>query len=480
MFFLALPPVLTLVSGHGRRGVLLAAVAVAGVLLLTGLLTSSAGDPVSFDGALVLGPLAVGLGGLGLSDRTRRTSAQAARIDRLEEERDLLLAQVRSRADELDRATRMLAARAQTMTSVIDAVTEQSIIGTDVDGIIRVWNPGAEKMLGLPRPDVVRKRSILEFHLPEELADGDSAPGLTALVRAAQEHGSDVRDWTYVAADGQQRTVSVAITPRTDDQGVHAGWNFVGTDMTEVRATERMKDQFVSLISHELRTPLTSILGYLELVLEDDDQPLTDEQRSYLTTVERNADRLLRLVGDLLFTAQVDAGRFTLKPEDVDLATVVRAAEETVRVTAAAADVDVVVELPAEPLVVAGDAVRLGQACDNLVSNAVKFTPAGGRVTLSLRAGWQTPDGEITAEPGADAVPVARLAVSDTGIGIPSTEQGKLFTRFFRASTAQKNAVPGVGLGLAITKAITTAHGGTLDLVSTEGVGTTFTLTLPL
>jgi signal transduction histidine kinase len=228
-----------------------------------------------------------------------------------------------------------------------------------------------------------------------------------------------------------------------------------------------------------LRTPLTSILGYLELVLDDDDEPLTDEQRSYLTTVERNADRLLRLVGDLLFTAQVDAGRFTLTPADVDLASVVRAAEESVRVTAGNAGVDVVVEVPAEGLVVAGDAVRLGQACDNLVSNAVKFTPSGGRVTLSLRAAWRLPDGEIVADARPDATPVAELAVSDTGIGIPATEQGKMFTRFFRASTAQKNAVPGVGLGLAITKAITTAHGGTLDLVSAEGAGTTFTLTLP-
>src|SRR3712207_1610221 len=117
----------------------------------------------------------------------------------------------------------MLAARAQTMTSVIDAVTEQSIIGTDRDGVIRVWNPGAEKMLGLPRPDVVRRRSIVEFHLPEELeaaaADAGSATGLAALVHAAQQHGSDVRDWTYVAADGEQRTVSVAVTPRTDDGG---------------------------------------------------------------------------------------------------------------------------------------------------------------------------------------------------------------------------------------------------------------------
>ncbi|HET6394894.1 MAG TPA: ATP-binding protein [Blastococcus sp.] len=415
--------------------------------------------------------------------RTGRPDSRDAELERLRAENAVLLAQVQSRADELDVATRMLAARAQTMTSVIDAVTEQSIIGTDRDGVIRVWNPGAEKMLGVRRPEVVRQRSIVDFHLPEELeAEAEtcgSAPGVAALVHAAQQQGSDVRDWTYVAADGSHRTVSVAITPRTDDDGAHAGWNFVGTDMTEARATERMKDQFVSLISHELRTPLTSILGYLELVLEDD-QPLTDEQRAYLSTVERNADRLLRLVGDLLFTAQVDAGRFSLHPLDVDLAGVVRAAEETARVTAATAGVEVVVEVPEDGLVVPGDAVRLGQACDNLVSNAVKFTPAGGRVTLSLRSAWSMPDGTTSDAPRPGAVPVAQLAVSDTGIGIPTGEQGKMFTRFFRASTARRNAVPGVGLGLAITKAITTAHGGTLDVVSAEGEGTTFTLTLPL
>src|SRR3712207_1851096 len=255
-------------------------------------------------------------------------------------------------------------------------------------------------MLGLPRAEVVRSRSITEFHLPEELEDAGG--GLGALVRTAQEQGSDVRDWTYVAAGGEERTVSVAVTPRTDDTGAHAGWNFVGTDMTEARAAERMKDQFVSLISHELRTPLTSILGYLELVL--DDPRLGEEPRQHLATVERNAQRLLRLVGDLLFTAQVDAGRFTLQPEDVDLTGVVRAAEETARVTAAARGVAVSVDVPAEGLVVHGDGQRLGQACDNLVSNAVKFTPAGGQVSLRLRA------------VGDHAV----LSVSDTGVGIPA------------------------------------------------------------
>jgi signal transduction histidine kinase len=249
--------------------------------------------------------------------------------------------------------------------------------------------------------------------------------------------------------------------------------------MTEARATERMKDQFVSLISHELRTPLSSILGYLELVMDDEEGTLTDEQRQFLGTVERNAHRLQRLVGDLLFTAQVEAGRFTLQPGDVDLAAVVRAAEETARVTAAGGGVEVVVDLPDAEVVVPGDAVRLGQACDNLVSNAVKFTPAGGRVTLSLAAAWRLPDGTLTDRPRPDAEPVARLAVTDTGVGIPAAEQDKLFTRFFRASTARRNAVPGVGLGLTITKAIATAHAGSLEVVSVEGAGTTFTLTVP-
>jgi signal transduction histidine kinase len=135
--------------------------------------------------------------------------------------------------------------------------------------------------------------------------------------------------------------------------------------------------------------------------------------------------------------------------------------------------------VPEEGLVVPGDAMRLGQACDNLVSNAVKFTPPGGRVTISLRPGWQAADGTVTGENRPDALPVAQLSVTDTGIGIPSGEQGRLFTRFFRTSTAQRSAVAGVGLGLSITKAITTAHGGTLDLTSAEGQGTTFTLTLP-
>ncbi|SDY52738.1 PAS domain S-box-containing protein [Modestobacter sp. DSM 44400] len=453
----------------------LCVLALAGIAVLA---SRPAGTGMLFTGASVVLIAVVEL--------TRRLRGQLAMAQALELQRRDLVSQGRTTAEELEVATRMMRARAQTMTSVIDAVTEQSIIGTDRDGLIRVWNPGAERMLGLPRADVVRARSITDFHAPEELdaradpeSDGHAAARFAALVQVARDQGSDVRDWTYLTADGRRLTVAVAITLRTDDDGEQAGWNFVGTDMTEARAAERLKDQFVSLISHELRTPLSSILGYLELVMDDEEQPLTADQRQYLGTVERNAQRLLRLVGDLLFTAQVDAGRFTLQPADVDLVAVVRAAEDTARVTADARGVSVRVAAPDGELVVRGDALRLGQACDNLVSNAVKFTPAGGSVTLRLRDGWQDDAGTVTELPRAGTRRVALVSVSDTGMGIPTGEQGKLFTSFFRASTARRHAVPGVGLGLTITKAITTAHGGSLDVVSAEGAGTTFTITLP-
>ena len=201
---------------------LLAALGTAGALLLPGLLLSSTAAAVSLDGALLLGPLAVGLGGLGL-DRRAPAGSAARRPASSGWRRSATCCspRCRRRADELDLATRMLAARAQTMTSVIDAVTEQSIIGTDLDGVIRVWNPGAEKMLGLPRPDVVRKRSILEFHLPEELgADDDAAgTGLAALVHAAagarqRRPGLDLRGRRRAAAHRLGRRSPRAPTTR--------------------------------------------------------------------------------------------------------------------------------------------------------------------------------------------------------------------------------------------------------------------------
>ena len=264
--------------------------------------------------------------------------------------------------------------------------------------------------------------------------------------------------------DGSRISVSIAVTPRLDDRTETVGYIFVATDVTHALESSRLKDEFVGLISHELRTPLSSILGYLELIRDDDEAPLSAEQLQYLGVAERNAHRLLALVGDLLFTAQVSSGRFPLTLNTVKMSEVVSAAVLSALPVALGAGVELLIELPAEALSVSGDSVRLGQACDNLISNALKFTRRGGRVTVSLGLGDDC----------------AVVTVRDTGIGIPESELDQLYARFFRASTATRNAVPGVGLGLTITKAIVTAHEGELDVESEEGVGTAFIMTLPL
>jgi signal transduction histidine kinase len=228
-----------------------------------------------------------------------------------------------------------------------------------------------------------------------------------------------------------------------------------------LRDLDRMKDEFVSLVSHELRTPLTSIRGYLELMIEEQGD-LTPEQRRFLTVVDRNSQRLLDIVGDLLFLAQIDAGKLAIELDEVDLEQVVRECVETSRPLAEAREIELVTSVTSVPRV-RGDHARLAQVLDNLVSNALKFTPEG-RVTVALTA----VDGR------------AIVQIQDTGIGVPPEEQPKLFERFFRSSRATEDAIPGTGLGLAITKAIVERHGGRISLTSEENQGTCVRVELPL
>ena len=359
--------------------------------------------------------------------------------------------------------------------SVLDAVTEQSVIGADVTGLIDVWNPGAEKMLGLTAVQAQGRRYMHEFHVEAELLvrskelnypPGETVlnPGFSALVESARLGKAEVRQWTYVRADGTTLIVEVAVTRRVDEQGTTVGYIFVATDVTQALEVSRLKDEFVGLISHELRTPLSSILGYLELMRDDEDNPLSDEQVQYLGVAERNAHRLLRLVGDLLFTAQVGSSSFTLDTTSLEVEPIVANSVESAGPNAATAGVTMSFIPADEQITVLGDAQRLGQACDNLISNAIKFTPRGGTVSVAL-----------TLEEGK-----AVITVRDTGMGIPEEELDQLFARFFRASTATRAAVPGVGLGLSITKAIVVAHLGELDVQSEVGVGTSFILRIPV
>lgn len=227
-----------------------------------------------------------------------------------------------------------------------------------------------------------------------------------------------------------------------------------------LRELDLMKDEFVALVSHELRTPLTTIQGYTELVLDGTAGEINEEQRGMLAAVDRSSARLFRLINDLLFVAQVNAGKLNVAIEDVDLAKVAREAIDDARPRAAAAEV--ALELRVEPIPeVKADRVRLGQVFDNLISNAIKFTPPGGRVGLSLSA------------VGDEAI----IVITDSGMGMTTEDQQRLFTRFFRTKDAAK--IQGTGLGLSITKAIVDAHHGSISVESTVGAGTSFTVTVP-
>ncbi len=231
----------------------------------------------------------------------------------------------------------------------------------------------------------------------------------------------------------------------------------------ELRDLDRLKDEFVALVSHELRTPLTSIIGYVGALERGRAGALSAEQRELLDVVARNAQRLLGLIGDLLLAAKADAGKLELKKESGDLGAIARHAVETALPDAEQQGIHLTLSAPTAMELVS-DPKRLLQVLNNLVSNAIKFTPAGGSVEVSLTA------------VGRSAV----FEVRDDGIGIPADERARLFQRFFRASTATASDIPGTGLGLSIAKTIVELHGGTIECREGDDRGTTFVVSLPL
>jgi two-component system, sensor histidine kinase and response regulator len=307
-----------------------------------------------------------------------------------------------------------------------------------------------------------------------------------AAQRAARESGLPLEiEYRFIAKDGRIVWLQDSYTIVRDETGRPWYTQGYALDVTarkqaeadreallaqaqlqneRLRELDRMKDEFVALVSHELRTPLTSIRGYLELLLDESERLAFDPTHlDWLAVIDRNSDRLLALVEDLLLKAQVNAGKVLLSVSEIDLAAVVEQSAKTGAPVASTRGITLTSSV--EPLPpVSADPVRVGQVIDNLISNALKFTPAGGRV--EVRA-WLH-EGR------------ARVAVSDTGHGIPSDEQERLFDRFYRTSKAQADAVPGVGLGLSISKAIVEAHGGTIDYTSAEGAGSTFAIELPV
>lgn len=225
---------------------------------------------------------------------------------------------------------------------------------------------------------------------------------------------------------------------------------------------DKLKDEFVALISHDLRTPLTSIIGYVELSLEDVGPPLDAERRDYLKIVSRSSERLLRLVDDLLFVARLQAGRLVLERAELDLCMIAAQAVEEARPRAESKQL--ALEFVGDsPVLINADKGRLFQLLDNLITNAIKFTPEGGRVEVHVSS----------SEKGA------LLEVTDTGIGLGVEEAELVFDRFFRSARVVAQQVPGTGLGLFIARAIVEAHDGKIVASDRKSGGASFRIELP-
>lgn len=233
-------------------------------------------------------------------------------------------------------------------------------------------------------------------------------------------------------------------------------------NLRRLEELDRQKDAFLSTVSHELRTPLTSIAGYAEMLSDGEAGSLTQEQLRLVEVIDRNTRRLQNLIEDMLILTQIDAADVVPARDDVDLARIARIVVEDLAPSALRADITVTVDAPTRALV-EGDPDHLERALTNLVSNALKFTPAGGTVDVGVEA----TDGRVVA------------TVADSGIGIPDVQKNELWGRFFRASNAVTASVPGTGLGLSIVAAIVSEHGGTIDVDSREGEGATFRVAMP-
>ncbi|MGX5715266.1 sensor histidine kinase [Arthrobacter sp. MAHUQ-56] len=272
----------------------------------------------------------------------------------------------------------------------------------------------------------------------------------------AGESFADYLVWAGVGPE--QRALSTAARPLMSEDGRLTGAVVVYTDVTGWVESLAANQDLISNVSHEFKSPLNSIIGNVDLVLEEP-EPLPPQVTRCLLVVQRNAERLLSLVADLAASAST---ALNVHPKRTDLASLVETTVGSAQAWAERSRVEISADVPS-PLWAYADPLRVGQVLDNLVSNAIKYSPDGGKVSISARADRQW----------------VRLSVQDTGMGMSREDKARAFNRFFRADAAQQAAIPGAGLGLSITRMIVERHGGTITCESGEGMGSTFTVTLP-
>ena len=348
--------------------------------------------------------------------------------------------------------------------AAIVASSEDAIVSKDLNGIITSWNRAAELMFGYTADEAVGK-SIFLIIPDDRRGEEDFVLG---RVRAGL--GVDHYETVRRRKDGSLVDISLTVSPIRIN-GVVVGASKIARDVTIQRRLQRqadeasrMKDEFLAVLSHELRTPLNTVLGYARMLRRDDTHMTGDLRDRALDALERNAEALTRLVSDVLDTSRIVTGKLRLAVDTCPVDEVVNAAVDTVRPAADAKDV--ALDLQIEPgLTVFADRDRIQQVVWNLASNAIKFTPGGGRVTVRVR---RVPTG-------------IEIAVTDTGIGIVREDLPFVFQRFWQAHTGVSREYGGLGIGLALARHLVELHGGTIAVDSAgPGQGATFTVTLPI
>src|SRR6266581_5619221 len=329
------------------------------------------------------------------------------------------------------------------------------------------------------RPLKVNTRFTDFFGLDDTTVLSQSPDQLMALLKGLFEDDVSLDRWLAWSTREQEhifreRQVQVGPVRREFDLSslpvmnvdqTYIGRVYVWHDITHEREVDRMKSEFVSMVSHELRTPLTSIKGYVDLILTDETVgELTELQREFLGIVGNNAHRLMSLVNDLLDLSRMESGKIELHRKPLDITLLIRELVPSFQPGWDEKRQTFTLHLPEKAPKVLADADRLMQILSNLLSNAHKYTPDEGHIDLSV---------EI-------AEPVARVEVTDSGIGLSTEEQAKLFTRFYRAHNPAAEAVGGTGLGLVITRSLVEMQGGEMQVSSEPGHGSTFGFTLPL
>jgi two-component system phosphate regulon sensor histidine kinase PhoR len=365
-------------------------------------------------------------------------------------------------------SSRLQTARAEQgkLEAVLSGMVE-GVLVIDSSGTIRLANQRAERLFhGSPARGL----------LGQLLINVSRDPDLHELVREVTRGDHSVRLLCEITLEngGKGESLQVTATPIAEPSGDLPLFILVFHDVTELKQLERTRRDFVANVSHELRTPLTAIRGYAETLRErllDD----PEQTRKFLEIIERHAERLTRLTEDLLALSDLELGRAALRRVPTAVAAAVEAAVEVVRDKAEQGGVSVCRELAPDLPPLWGDPDRIEQVLVNLLDNAVKFTPPGGRVTVSAHVA--EPPQRDSAE-GTAGRWIA-ICVADTGAGVPKHHLHRLTERFYRVDQARSRELGGTGLGLAIVKHIVQAHGGTLRIESEVGRGTQVYAYLP-